>query len=655
MSLRSEFEKKNPWKLEGFQIFLEENLKKTENGTWEDYRNGIDIEEDRDLTIARILGTDIVRGGHKDVIGILSVYLKGTLKSNIKRAYFEDHNNGEGPFLDEKDYAYELFARMIAKECQTNEALRQKFTSIYIERYPEEYRMVQKFAATYDNEKNSEQEVCSLLYSIYTRATNFDTDPNETRGFVMYYFMIEESIRRGIILPYRQVAPLLWRWKYPGTESTLLSGFPTICKVYDRLNGLSPDIITGSPDDPKEAAEITMDDFAPSLAALGKRKAVKGMFRLSFEERIRKRNILNRKYVRERMRLVAEYIGCEFDKEDLDLSMRKIAEKMWDLGYTEGLWKASAYLAVAEKSYYKTDFAADALERSRDEDKEPYIDMLANCVLYIHFTAKLEAILKKKDKSGDLDNITRHEIIREIGTEDIHKDAEFFINLSYVAGAFRAQNRTMEIYLDACDLLGEANISRAGYQAVYQDEIERKARRIADQEAEIASLKNIIEALSKGGSQKETGSDKALLEEIRKLEEIIEKKDKEIDEAEKNASELLSYIEMMEATETDDEPEEENPVDMERLRQKRFVFVCQDVDNIYPDLRREFPGSIFMESLQAAPAKGRIDAVVFVTRHISHSLYYKAKSIYDGRRMIHFTKKNTDEMYRLITRELKTA
>lgn len=142
---------------------------------------------------------------------------------------------------------------------------------------------------------------------------------------------------------------------------------------------------------------------------------------------------------------------------------------------------------------------------------------------------------------------------------------------------------------------------------------------IEDQEKQISSLEKQLTLLR----EKDTGSDKATREYERKLEEM----DQENRQKDQEIAHLKDYIQSQDewlAIQGRTESEEVPAVDVDNLRAKKFLFVG-NVNEALPELKRNFPGSIFMQSENKNIANISVDAIVFLTKWMSHSMFYKVK------------------------------
>ncbi len=142
---------------------------------------------------------------------------------------------------------------------------------------------------------------------------------------------------------------------------------------------------------------------------------------------------------------------------------------------------------------------------------------------------------------------------------------------------------------------------------------------IEDKEKQIASLERQLASFR----EKDTNRDKASREYERKLEEL-ERENKQKDQ---EIADLKDYIQSQEEwliIQSQTEPEEAPAVDLDNLRAKKFLFVG-NVNEALPELKRNFPSSIFMQSATRSIKNISVDAIVFLTKWMSHSMLYKVK------------------------------
>lgn len=150
--------------------------------------------------------------------------------------------------------------------------------------------------------------------------------------------------------------------------------------------------------------------------------------------------------------------------------------------------------------------------------------------------------------------------------------------------------------------------------------IERQKEQIASLEKEIALLKE----QSQKDDCMEKESEKRLMEYERKTQELmggIEMRDKQIvglKDYIKSQDEFLAI-----QNQTEEEPDES--VNLDNLQAKKYLFVGK-ISEALPDLKRKFPGSVFMETETKDVSAICVDAIVLLTKWMSHSMFYKVKN-----------------------------
>ena len=105
------------------------------------------------------------------------------------------------------------------------------------------------------------------------------------------------------------------------------------------------------------------------------------------------------------------------------------------------------------------------------------------------------------------------------------------------------------------------------------------------------------------------------------FEKQIDKKDAEINRLRRELEIKNAYIELI------SKPEEETvfaPVDISLIQSKRYLFVGR-WQEAYPELKKTFPNSLFMDTVMKEPSP-EIDAVVFLIKYMSHAMFYKIQN-----------------------------
>lgn len=150
--------------------------------------------------------------------------------------------------------------------------------------------------------------------------------------------------------------------------------------------------------------------------------------------------------------------------------------------------------------------------------------------------------------------------------------------------------------------------------------IEEQKEQIASLEKEIALLKE--QSIKNKHMEKE--SEKVLLEcerKNQKLKRQIEKCDGDIAHLKGFIESQNEFLAMLNQTEEG----EVGSVDMDMLQAKRYLFVGKASEAL-PDLKKKFPGSIFMETETKDISNIYVDGIVFLTKFMSHAIFYKVRS-----------------------------
>lgn len=163
-----------------------------------------------------------------------------------------------------------------------------------------------------------------------------------------------------------------------------------------------------------------------------------------------------------------------------------------------------------------------------------------------------------------------------------------------------------------------------------QDLNERYNNIISDLEQTIINKENKIRELAQKNNvlllQNSTEKSKQVtpfVAENNKLLKVIEDKDSEIENLKKRLQYQEQFIDEI------SKPEVEKisiTYDLNLLQTKRFLFVGHIAD-VMSEIRHNFPNSIFMESETTNISGIEVDAIVMMIKWMSHSMFYKVKSI----------------------------
>lgn len=109
---------------------------------------------------------------------------------------------------------------------------------------------------------------------------------------------------------------------------------------------------------------------------------------------------------------------------------------------------------------------------------------------------------------------------------------------------------------------------------------------------------------------------------ISTLNEKLEAKDLEILSLKQQLESKERYIELLSSA---DDPEIEEEVNLDRLKEKRYLFVGH-IKEALPQLHREFPNSLFMENESFSLHNIKVDGIIMLIKYMSHAQFYKINS-----------------------------
>lgn len=164
-----------------------------------------------------------------------------------------------------------------------------------------------------------------------------------------------------------------------------------------------------------------------------------------------------------------------------------------------------------------------------------------------------------------------------------------------------------------------------------QDLIARYNNIISDMEGNIRLLNSKLEAekqskklLKEQFLNKEESNEQALKFELAlsKLNKKIDGKDEEIISLKRKLESKEEYIQLLL---NQDDADITRSVDVSLLQQKRYLFVGHTKD-AFPELRKTFANSIFMESENTVINNIQVDGIVMLIKYMSHSMFYKINS-----------------------------
>ncbi len=178
--------------------------------------------------------------------------------------------------------------------------------------------------------------------------------------------------------------------------------------------------------------------------------------------------------------------------------------------------------------------------------------------------------------------------------------------------------------------------------------LERKLKESEDRNKALTECLRQAESEGKELSRKENkNANRTAMEAISKaasLERDLEKEKKRTKDLEEELAYLKEIIEGLDQEIQNRKPDPAYKPTEADLAGKKVLFVCDEIESIYPDLPERLPECMIAENENDPLPSVEPDLVVFVIRHISHPMYYKVKKRYPNAKRLYFTGKNIGKM-----------
>ena len=277
-----------------------------------------------------------------------------------------------------------------------------------------------------------------------------------------------------------------------------------------------------------------------------------------------------------------------------------------------------------------------------DEDSD-----VSNGLYLIHLYYESEFLYYWKDRVEDVEEISKCDITRYMPERDYAVDCERIYALRTYELFTDLYKDIIGEYVESVDIFKELGITpndnndnnEVTASNELKRELDRYKRLYEASEERAARLTNILR-------------DKKDWHKERELEKIIEQKEEDIKELQDQISSQNEYISMLLSAEdeekgndcTMDTPDLEG-ADLELLRSKKYLFVCL-YDPMVATLKKMFPDSRFA-SYNSKYTNLDVDGVVFITRSITHSIYYKVKNAIEGQNIktLMYNNRSYDKLY----------
>ncbi len=263
---------------------------------------------------------------------------------------------------------------------------------------------------------------------------------------------------------------------------------------------------------------------------------------------------------------------------------------------------------------------------------------------YVYLYYENEFLYYWMNKVDEVEEISRCDITRYMPERNYAVDYErvhAFRTYGFFTDLYKS---IIGEYEESIDILKELGITQQGNTEVNDSnelkrELDKYKRLYRASEERVSRLTNILR-------------DKKDWHKERELEKIIEQKEEDIKELQDQISSQNEYISMLLSAEdeekgndcTMDTPDLEG-ADLELLRSKKYLFVCL-YDPMVATLKKMFPDSRFA-SYNSKYTNLDVDGVVFITRSITHSIYYKVKNAIEGQNIktLMYNNRSYDKLY----------
>ena len=344
------------------------------------------------------------------------------------------------------------------------------------------------------------------------------------------------------------------------------------------------------------------------------------------------------KYYKRRRKKLCEILKCE-DEE--------LEGKLYSPGESSNSQEEIACLLGLARDYgVQPAVISEAHQRILDETDES-LQMMNNSVLPMYYLVKLESRLEEIYGDGGRDafcNITKRDLYNEIGADNLQEDIYYLSQFAYFDVIMNALNKEHAMYYRNFNYFPK-NMGSSLSIINLRQQNEKYREELEEARAAITALRKKAHhpiPKAKGSNEKYFRS------ELVKANNEIDALNEKNDELQKTIDDLNEYIRRLEdanSAEIETECVPVTAIDEAILHSIRIVFVCGDVDTKCSELRKAFPHSTIIEAAtQSVTMKNATDLVVYFTKHISHSMYFRVKSSYKGVPEYFFNGTNIDKM-----------
>ena len=343
---------------------------------------------------------------------------------------------------------------------------------------------------------------------------------------------------------------------------------------------------------------------------------LKGLYRLNFpkEDESVLRSAAFKNYIRKNRDKLCEYCGCRDDRLALHIIMsvsdEVLAKDIEKSDYSIFIPPNISKQLILSTNQISNFAHSDMMYNSGFDDEIDDIDRIIND--YYVTRAVREMLLEKS-------NFTKLYLSRECVTDDPGNDLEEIISLYNMDVLCKMYNTLMDLYYQS---FSWERITGVDKNTIYRNNLKKL-------ENEIGKLKSKIDSLSKE-------NDSLKISNMKDKNDAIYEYEAENKRLRKQIAELTEKIghqafEIDSQNELIDELQNKLPdivydvVDIDYLKQYKYLFVCNRNDKLLSQFERCFPNSIFMNTPTKDIDLVKCDYIIFITKYISHSIYYKVK------------------------------
>lgn len=257
---------------------------------------------------------------------------------------------------------------------------------------------------------------------------------------------------------------------------------------------------------------------------------------------------------------------------------------------------------------------------SDDKDTQGKLNYVPDVETIIHDYYQSFVLTRYAEKLYNKEPFNKITLSRECETPGVEYDYSMILCMYEMDVLYKMFSSMMEKYY--ADFSWEKSVKQR-MEERYEKIIDDLQGIIRQKVAQIEKLSTDNSNLSLQITDDISKATAPLMADSNKLYQKLEKQNEEIEKLKKQLKYQDEFI--AELNKDDKVAATDTSYDLESLQGKRYLFVGRCGDAL-PELRHQFPNSIFMESENANISGIKVDAVVMLVKWMSHSMYYKVKS-----------------------------